>query len=73
MLFRADREERVQHSRNNTPAGTQSDAGQGNQAAAQARPADTKPNPDIAPPDQDTVAISTRNRLQNNSLLRLFM
>ena len=72
MLFRAAGQERVQHSRYNTPAGTHSDAGQRNQAAAQVRPAGTKPNPDIAPPDQDTAAIHTRNRLQNYSLLRLF-
>ena len=65
MLFRAaGGEERVQHSRHNAQAGTQSDAGQVTQAAAQARPEGTKPNPDIAPPDQDTAAICTRNRLQ---------
>ena len=63
----------MQHKRYNTPAGTHSDAGQCNQAAVQVRPVGTKPNPDIAPPDQDAAAISTRNRLQNNSLLRHFM
>ena len=73
MLFRSSgREERVQHSRHNTQAGTHSDAGQGTRAAAQARPEGTKPNPDIAPPDLDTAAIGTRNRLQNRSLFNSY-
>ena len=58
----------VQHSNHNTPAGTHSDAGKGTYAAAQARPVGTKPNPDIAPPDQEITAIGTRNRLQYRSL-----
>ena len=62
----AGREERVQHSGNNIPASIQSGAGKRTQATAQAGPVGTKPNPDIAPPDQDTAAISTKNKLRDN-------